>query len=37
MAIDAKVHHVYIIGNCVSYHCKICHAVGGVVAFSFVA
>jgi len=34
MAIDAKVHHVYIIGNCVKCHSKICHVIGAVF-FSF--
>lgn len=33
MAIDAKVHHVYIIGNCVRCHSKICHVIGVVVFF----
>jgi hypothetical protein len=33
MAIDAKVHHVYIIGNCVRCHFKICHAIGAIVLF----
>jgi hypothetical protein len=34
MAIDAKVHHVCTIGNCVKCHSKICHVIG-VIFFSF--